>query len=163
MTVGFFQLLLLIIIANGAPVLVRLLLGDKFNTAIDGGIVLADNFPLFGASKTWRGVFAAILATGVAAMIFGYSAAIGIQIAVYAVSGDLLSSFIKRRLLLLPSSKAPLLDQVPESFFPALMMMQAFELQFFAVVMLVTSFTLIDLIITRFLYHWGILRKSRKP
>lgn len=153
---------MLIIIANGAPVLARLLLGSKFNAAIDGGAVLVDNSPLFGASKTWRGVFAALLATTMCALFFGYSAAIGMQIAIFAVSGDLLSSFIKRRLSLQPSSKAPLLDQIPESLFPALMMMDLFDLQLFAVAVLVTSFTIIDLIVTYYLYHWRLLRKSRK-
>ncbi len=162
MSIEFFHLLMLIIIANGAPVLARLLLGSKFNAAIDGGAVLVDNSPLFGASKTWRGVFAALLATTMCALFFGYSAAIGMQIAIFAVSGDLLSSFIKRRLSLQPSSKAPLLDQIPESLFPALMMMDLFDLQLFAVAVLVTSFTIIDLIVTYYLYHWRLLRKSRK-
>ena len=162
MSIEFFQLLMLIIIANGAPVLARLLLGSKFNAALDGGVVLADNSPLFGTSKTWRGVFAALLVTTVCALIFDYSAEIGIQIAIFAVFGDLLSSFIKRRLSLLPSSKVPLLDQIPESLFPALMMMDFFDLQLFAVAILVTSFTIIDLIVTYYLYHWRLLRKSRK-
>ena len=161
MAIEFFQLLLLIIIANGAPVLARLLLNDRFNAAIDNGVMLKDNHPVFGASKTWRGVVTALLATTAGALFFNYSAAIGIQIAICAISGDLLSSFIKRRLSLQPSARAPLLDQIPESLFPALMMMQVFQLQLFAVVMLVVSFTLIDLVITHFLYRWRLLRKSR--
>jgi CDP-2,3-bis-(O-geranylgeranyl)-sn-glycerol synthase len=44
------------------------------------------------------------------------------------MAGDLLSSFMKRRLGLPPSSKAVGLDQVPESLFPLLACRQAFSL-----------------------------------
>ena len=114
-TTEFLQLLMLIIIANGAPVLARLLFRTKLNTAIDFGAVWIDNEPLFGASKTWRGVLAALFVTVIGALSFNLTILIGVQIAIFAVSGDLLSSFIKRRFSLPPSSKAPILDQVPES------------------------------------------------
>ena len=45
-----------------------------------------------------------------------------------AMSGDLLSSFLKRRLGLAPSSRATGLDQIPESLLPALFCRQAFAL-----------------------------------
>ncbi|UJP05052.1 MAG: CDP-archaeol synthase [Nitrosomonas sp.] len=161
MTIEFFQLLSLILAANGAPVLARLLLGDKFNAALDNGIVLADHQPIFGISKTWRGCGAALLATIICAQLLGYSLTVGVKIALSAIAGDLLSSFIKRRLSLPSSTRAPLLDQIPETLFPALMMMRLFELQLYTITVLVISFTVIDLVITHCLYHWRILRKSR--
>ena len=115
MTAEFIQLLLLIIIANGAPVLMRIIFGDHLNSPVDFGITLPDNHPVFGSSKTWRGIFAALLMTSVAASLMNFPFAIGFLIAGYAVAGDLTSSFIKRRLSLAPSSKAPILDQAPES------------------------------------------------
>ncbi len=128
MTIEFLQLLLLIIIANGAPILMRVLLKDALNLAVDFGNKLSDSNRIFGSSKTWRGVFAALVATSASAWLLGYYPETGLLIAVYAILGDLLSSFIKRRLAMAPSSKAPLLDQVPESFFPAFMMMQTFNI-----------------------------------
>jgi hypothetical protein len=62
-------LLLLIIIANGAPILIRWLLNDSFNLAIDFGQKLPDNNQLFGPSKTWRGLLAALLTTAAAAWL----------------------------------------------------------------------------------------------
>ncbi len=160
MIAEFIQLLLLIIIANGAPILIRMALNDNLNLAVDFGIELSDNNRLLGSSKTWRGIFAALLATTIAALLLGYSAKTGFSIAVYAALGDLLSSFIKRRLAMVPSSKAPLLDQIPESLFPAMMLMQTFNLEMSSVILLVFFFTIIDMVVTHFLYYWRVYKKS---
>jgi CDP-2,3-bis-(O-geranylgeranyl)-sn-glycerol synthase len=55
------HLLFLIIIANGAPIVLRALMKSRLNVAIDVGYMLTDNKPLFGKSKTWRGVAAAVI------------------------------------------------------------------------------------------------------
>ncbi|MBE9560221.1 MAG: CDP-archaeol synthase, partial [Proteobacteria bacterium] len=70
--------------------------------------------------------------------------------------GDLGSSFIKRRLSMQPSSMAPLLDQVPESFFPAFMMMHTFNLNISSVILLVLIFIIIELALSHILYKYGI-------
>jgi CDP-archaeol synthase len=158
-SVDFLQLLFLIIIANGAPILIRVLLNDELNLAVDFGCKLPDNKRIFGPSKTWRGIFAALIVTSVAAWLFGYSPKIGLLVAVCAILGDLLSSFIKRRLAMAPSSAALLLDQVPESFFPAFIMMQIFNLDIFSVILLVIIFIMVELIISRVLYLWGIRKR----
>lgn len=160
MIAEFIQLLLLIIIANGAPILIRMALSDNLNLAVDFGIELSDNNRLLGSSKTWRGIFAALLATTIAALLLGYSAKTGFSIAVYAALGDLLSSFIKRRLEMASSSKAPLLDQIPESLFPAMMLMQTFNLEMSSIILLVFFFTIIDMVVTHFLYYWKVYKKS---
>lgn len=160
MPTEFLQLLFLIIIANGAPVLVRLLMKDHLDIAVDFGAKFADSNRIFGSSKTWRGIIAALLATPIAALVLGYSPETGLHIAVFAILGDLLSSFIKRRLGMAPSSKAYLLDQVPESLFPALAVMKIFNLGFADILLLVFVFLIIDLVITYMLYHWRILRKK---
>ncbi len=159
MSVELFQLLLLIIVANGAPILIRELLNNRHNLAVDFGKNLPDDRPIFGASKTWRGIFASLIATAVAAWWLGYGPKIGFLIALYAILGDLLASFIKRRLAIAPSGMAPLLDQVPESLLPALMMMQIFGLAISSVLLLVLIFIFIELTISKVLYHWGIRKR----
>lgn len=156
MNTELLPLLLLIIIANGAPILIRWLLNDSFNLAIDFGQKLPDNNQLFGPSKTWRGLLAALLTTAVAAWLLGYTPETGFLIAGYAVLGDLFSSFIKRRFSMKPSSMAPLLDQVPESLFPAFMMMHTFNLDFSSVLLLVLTFIIIELVLSHILYAWGL-------
>ena len=151
--------LLLIIIANGAPILIRQLLNDSFKLAIDFGQKLPDKNRLFGSSKTWRGILAALLATSIAAWLLGYSLETGLLVAFYAILGDLSSSFIKRRLSMEPSSMAPLLDQVPESLIPALMMKHTFNLDISSVILLVLIFVIIELVLSHILYRWGLRKR----
>jgi len=159
MNIEFLQLLLLIIIANGAPIVAARLLGDSFRLAVDFGQQLPDNMPVFGTSKTWRGVVAALSATALAAWLLGYTPSTGVWIAVYVVLGDLFSSFVKRRLSMPPSSMAPMLDQVPESLLPAYMLMETFELDVLAVVLLVLTFIILELGLSHVLYRWGLRKR----
>ena len=158
MTIELLQLLALIVIANGAPIVIRALLSNRFGAVVDFGYKLSDKQPIFGKSKTWRGVFAALVATSAAAWLLGYSPDTGLLVAIYAVLGDLTSSFIKRRLGRPPSSMAPLLDQIPESLFPALMVMQTFKLDISAIIELVLIFVIIELLLSHVLYKLGVRR-----
>lgn len=159
MTIELLHLLLLIIIANGAPILIRVVFNDGFKLAVDFGQKLPDNKPLFGPSKTWRGIFAALSVTSIAAWIFGYSAITGLLIAVYAILGDLCSSFIKRRLGMQSSSMAPLLDQIPESLLPAFMLRKTFNLDLHSVILLVLIFIISELVLSHIFYKWGLRRR----
>jgi CDP-2,3-bis-(O-geranylgeranyl)-sn-glycerol synthase len=158
-TQSLIHLLLLIILANGAPVILRALLKDKLDTPLDFGRKLPDNRPVFGRSKTWRGAVGAIILTSVGAVALGYGISTGAQVAIYALIGDLLSSFSKRRLGLAPSSMAPLLDQIPESLLPAIMMMDSFELDVQSVILLVCLFIVLELLLSYVLFKLGIRKR----
>ena len=112
------KLVLLLVIANGAPVLARLLLGQRFNQPLDRALQFIDKKPLLGPAKTVRGIISAIFLTTLMAPLFGLSPAQGSLFALLAMSGDLVSSFIKRRLGITSSRSAPLLDQLPETLLP---------------------------------------------
>lgn len=159
MSVSLIYLFLLIIIANGAPVMARNVMGDKWNLPVDGGLVFIDNRRLFGDSKTWRGILSALLITGIASGLLGYEIKTGLLIAAAAMSGDLLTSFAKRRMNLPASSMAPLFDQLLESLLPALLVMQMFELNYLSVLLLVIGFIAFDLIFSRLLYKIGLRRR----
>ncbi len=159
MSIEFLSLLLLIIIANGVPILIRRLLNNHFNLAIDFGQCLTDNHRLFGPSKTWRGFLASLFATTISAGVLGLSAETGMLVATYAIAGDLVSSFIKRRLAMAPSSMAPLLDQLPESLLPAVMLKEVFHLDMSAVILLVLIFVIIDFLLSHILYRYGVRKK----
>ncbi len=126
---------------------------------VDLGRRLPDNSPLFGSSKTWRGVIAAIACTAVAAVLLGYSAQTGALVAVYAMAGDLFSSFVKRRLGLAPHSMAPLLDQVPESLLPAVMLRDTFGLNLESIIILVFAFIVAELCLSFVFFKLGIRKK----
>ena len=152
-------LLLLIIVANGAPIISRELMGGLMSQPVDFGYRLTDNNPLFGKSKTWRGLVAGVLATSVAALLFGYPALTGALVAVYALLGDLFSSFIKRRLGMTPHSMALFLDQVPESLLPAVMMMEEFDLDSRSIIILVCAFIVAELALSAIFYRLGVRKK----
>ena len=159
MSLNFFHLLLLIIIANGAPVILRAVMNTRLGWPIDFGYQLPDGRPLFGMSKTWRGLAASLLATTPAAVILGYAPETGALVALYAMAGDVFSSFIKRRLGLAPHSMAPLLDQVPESLLPAFMLRHTFGMNAEAIIILVAAFVVAELLLSLVLFKLGIRKK----
>lgn len=114
------QLLALLTVANSAPVLIKSIFGATADWPLDFGRQLRDGQPLLGKSKTIRGVAGAILCATASAPLIGLDWRIGALTAAGAMAGDLTSSFIKRRLAMRSSSKAPGLDQIPEALFGVL-------------------------------------------
>ncbi|MGR8933136.1 MAG: CDP-archaeol synthase [Gammaproteobacteria bacterium] len=113
---------ILLITANGAPVLARKLFGQRYGRAVDNGWLLPDRQPLFGHAKTWRGVASAIAATAATAPLFGIAASVGALFGALSMSGDLLASFCKRRLGYAVSGRSRLLDAFPEALLPAIIL-----------------------------------------
>jgi CDP-2,3-bis-(O-geranylgeranyl)-sn-glycerol synthase len=114
------KLLLLLMLANGAPIVLKDVLGRRFAHPVDGGVVLGDGRPLFGQSKTLRGISIALIATVLGSVVLGLGWKIGLIISAVAMAGDLGSSFLKRRLNVPSSGRATGLDQIPESLLPLL-------------------------------------------
>jgi CDP-archaeol synthase len=114
------KLIVLLSIANGSPVLAKKLCGERFAQPIDGGLILFDRHRLFGPAKTIRGALVSVGLTTLAALPLGLEAATGALAGSMAIVGDLFSSFVKRRLDFVPSSRATGLDQIPEALFPLL-------------------------------------------
>jgi len=148
------QLLGLLTIANGTPVLAKRIFGDRFSRPLDGNLKFIDGHPLFGTSKTIRGVLLSVVATSGCAPLVGLGATIGFVVAVTAMAGDLLSSFIKRRLALAPSSQAIGLDQIPESLFPLLACRQTLELTAADIFIGVAIFFVGELALSRVLFRF---------
>ncbi len=151
-------LLLLLLIANGSPIVVRELLGSGFDRPLDGGMVLADGHRLLGSSKTWRGLVAAVLVTTLSALALGWTWQIGVTIGVFAMLGDTTSSFIKRRLGMASSTMAPGLDHIPESILPLLVCKPLLALSWTQVLLLSLGFMAANLLLSRLLHRLGIRR-----
>jgi hypothetical protein len=150
------QLLALLVVASGTPIIVEKILGRYLAYPIDGGWELSDGKPLFGSSKTLRGLTLSILATTAFAPLIGLDWRIGALVALMAMIGDLISSFLKRRMGLAPSDRAIGLDQIPESLLPLLACAFFLPLTVFDVVVATTLFFIGDLALSRLLFKLHI-------
>ncbi len=130
--------------------------GERFSFPIDGGVRFVDGQRLLGASKTVRGVLSSILATSAGAPIVGLDWKVGAVVGITAMAGDLFSSFLKRRLRLAPSSRATVIDQVPESLFPLLVCQSMLSLTFTDIAAGVVVFFIGEIILSRMLFKLGI-------
>jgi len=146
-------LLALIGAANTAPLVAKNLLGERAAWPLDGGLVFFDGKPLFGKSKTARGVLLGTLAPALFAPLVGHDIWQGIAIGAAAMAGDLVSSFIKRRLGFVPSSQAIGLDQILEVLLPVLVARAWFGLTWWAVVYVVAAFIVLGLLLSKLLYR----------
>jgi len=150
------KLLILVTVANGTPVIVKKLLNQDLDFALDGGLNFFDGRRLFGPSKTVRGVVSAVLVTTLCAMLVELEWFIGTVIGSVSMAGDLFSSFIKRRLNMPPSSMAFGLDQVPESLLPLLVVQPMLNLTAMDIAAVVVIFSVGGLVISRILYKLNI-------
>lgn len=150
------KLLALIIIANGAPIIARHIFRGHFDDPLDLGAKFFDKRPIFGPSKTMRGIFVAVMVTPIAAHFMDINWFTGFLIGLYAMFGDLFSSFIKRRKGYAPSEMAFGLDQVPESLFPLIAVMSHFEFNMIDVIVIVITFAVLELILSRILFYLHI-------
>jgi CDP-2,3-bis-(O-geranylgeranyl)-sn-glycerol synthase len=147
------QLLVLVAVANGAPLLITAMLGTRFAQPLDGGAIFLDARPALGPRKTVRGVVGALAATSLAAPLLGLDWTVGATVAVGATAGDLLSSFIKRRLGLAPGSMAPGLDHIPESLFPLLASRLLVPIGWLDIVAGAAAFSIGALVVSRILFR----------
>jgi CDP-archaeol synthase len=146
-------LLVLLTLANGTPIVAKKIFGPRFARPLDAEFNFFDGRPLFGHSKTIRGILASIFITTVSAPLIGMGLTIGAIVASAAMAGDLFSSFVKRRLNFPPSSRALGLDQVPESLFPMLACRDALSLTIADIALGVGIFFVGELILSRLLYQ----------
>jgi CDP-diglyceride synthetase len=142
------EALCMIVWANGAPVLARLLLGERWDSPVDGGLLYRDGRRWLGASKTWRGWVICALTTPLVAWLFEISWEVGLLVAILAMLGDAVSSFVKRRLGYPTSTSVMLLDQVPESLMPAIALLAPLGLTLAEIGLSVAGFVIIDILLT---------------
>lgn len=154
--VALARALLLLGIANSAPIFAKRLLGERFGMPLDAGLIMPDGRPLFGVSKTIRGVVVSLLLTSVVSPILGLDWSVGMGLAAASLSGDLLSSFVKRRLGLPPHAQAFMLDQAPEALLPMLLLREALGLGWGDVIVGLALFVGLEIVLSRVLFRWHV-------
>lgn len=151
--------LILLLVANGAPVIATKLLGGRFARPVDCGFSLADGRPLFGRSKTWRGLVSSVGAAAAVSYGLGYCFVNGMLFGALTMTGDLAASFIKRRLGLVESSRARGLDTLPESLLPAVLLKAPIGLSWHDIAAVVSLFFMIEEFVSPLLYRLHIRKR----
>jgi len=152
------ELFVMLVLANGAPVVAAALLKKRWSAPVDGGRLWRDGRPILGNSKTWRGVVSGALACALFALMTGLGVVFGFLFGLLGLAGDMLSSFIKRRLGLASSARALGLDQIPEALLPMLLAMWWLPVSLWVVLVVVVLFTLSNIYGSPLLYRLGIRR-----
>lgn len=153
---GTIQALILIGTANSAPVIARKLFGAHFAWPVDAGMLLNDQQPLFGSSKTWRGLVAAVFCSAAIAPLVGLPSLLAAGFGALSIGADLLASFTKRRLGYAPSSRARLLDVFPEALLPMLVFHSLLGLGKWDILLTTLIFFVLEASISPLLYRWHI-------
>ena len=143
------NLLLLLVIANGTPVVIGILLRDRLAWPLDGARQFIDGRRLFGSSKTVRGVLVAVAATALVAPALGMDRGSGALFGLLAMTGDLGSSFLKRRLGFTPGCARPLLDQLPETLLPLWLLQPVTGASYLEMAVAIALFIVLDLLLSR--------------
>ena len=81
------EILLLLLAANGAPIILTRLFGDRWAYPLDGGLVLRDGHRLFGKSKTMRGLVSGAAACDLTAWCLGYAWSMGVLFGLASLAG----------------------------------------------------------------------------
>jgi hypothetical protein len=150
------KILVLLFVANGAPVMAKYLLRHRFEAPLDGGLNFPDSRPVLGPSKTVRGLLLALVLSSAAAPLMGLEWTNGLFIALGAMLGDLFSSFLKRRMQMPTSSRAVGLDQLPEAVFPLLLCMLFIPISLLDVVVITAIFFLAEILFSKLLFRLHI-------
>ena len=148
--------LLLLAVANVSPIVAKRLLDPRWRTPLDGGVRFFDGRPLLGPSKTVPGATTAIVATALAAPVLSIPSGLGVLTGAAAMTGDALSSFIKRRLGVESSHQIVGLDQIPESLLPLLAVQGPLDLSLIQLLGITLLFFALEIALARLFYRLGI-------
>ena len=110
---------------NFLPFFAHLALDDRFDMPLDRGARWRDGRPLLGPHKTLRGVVASFAGGLLVAPLIGLSLPVAAAAIALAMAGDLITSFIKRRLGKASGAALLGLDQGLEGALPLLLLVPA--------------------------------------
>ncbi|WP_054690448.1 CDP-archaeol synthase [Desulfosarcina cetonica] len=153
------KILSLLWLVNLAPPIASLVLRERFRTPVDGGCRLKDGRRLLGDHKTLRGVLAGITTGGLMGWLLGMPLGIGLSCGFLSMAGDLLTSFVKRRLGKPSGAVVAGLDQLPEGALPLLVLVPYARLGVASYVGLLLLFG-VGAYVGSFLFTWISLNRT---
>jgi len=141
--------LLLLAAANATPVIFARVLGNRLAAPIDAMFRRHGEPPILGAHKTWRGLITGAAAALLAGSMIPCGAWTGLAFGALSLSGDLASSYVKRRLRRPPGHEVLLVDQLPEALLPLITLAGPLGLTVASIAGTAACFTVLDLITAR--------------
>jgi len=126
------KILLFLFWGNLLPPMASLVFGERFNRPLDFGLSWIDGKPFFGPHKTMRGVIVSLVGGTLTFPLLGISWQTAAWAALLLMTGDLLSSFVKRRLGMKSGDSVFGLDQIFESLLPAIFLGTAMRAPFWS-------------------------------
>ena len=142
--------LLLLIVANAAPVVAAMLLRGRFAAPLDFGATLHDGTRVLGDHKTWRGVVVGVAACAIAAHLLGLTFTVGFEFGALSLLADTAASFVKRRLRLAAGTEVPGLDQIPEALLPLWVLSTPLGIGLTDCLLITAVFLVLDIAFVRF-------------
>ena len=112
--------------------------------------------PRLVARKPYGGILLSVLVTAASAPFIGLDWKIGMAAGALAMTGDLFSSFCKRRMGLPAGGRATGLDQIPESLFPLLACRHTLSLTALDIAMVVAAFFLGEVLLSLLFYKFHL-------
>ena len=150
------EILILVVVANGTPVLAKKVFGTSLAWPLDGSVAFIDGQPILGPTKTIRGILTSVIVTSLCAVVVGLGWKVGALVATSAMIGDLCSSFVKRRLHLASSSMAIGVDHLLECLLPFLACRLLLPLTVVDIVAGVVTFMVGALLLSPLLFKLGL-------
>lgn len=145
----FLRAMLLLGVANIMPWALAWLCRGRGAAPLDFGLRLPDGTRLLGDHKTWRGLAGSVFACALVAPALRLDWRIGAAFGVISLSGDAISSCLKRRLAFPPGTEVAGLDQLPEALLPLIVLARPLGLGALQVIIAAGSFAVLDLLFTR--------------
>ncbi len=114
----FFKIVIFLLIVNITPALLAMIFRDHGNLPIDLNYTLKNGSSILGPHKTIRGFLGGVTVGTVLAYLMGFPLSVGMGASFLSMTGDLVSSVIKRRVDMPPGEPLVVLDQFFEASLP---------------------------------------------
>ncbi|MBF0398946.1 MAG: CDP-archaeol synthase, partial [Desulfobacterales bacterium] len=145
-----FKILILLFAVNFAPTFATYYLHNKWIKPLDMGYDFIDGRPVLGNHKTIRGALSGIFAGTITGYLLGFPIVMGFLVGFFSMIGDILSSFIKRRINYPIGSVVIGLDQIFEGIFPFFVIVFYYNLQIYEIIIIIFIFSIGTYIGSRF-------------
>ena len=160
-------------IASTAPIFAKNILKERFSAPMDFNKKFVDGKPFLGRSKTFRGLIAGILVGALISYIqyqlyafpffqalsfYDYSnwLSFGILLGLGALMGDMIESFIKRRINLKPGDKFVPWDQIDYTIGALIFVMPIYQVDLIQALIIIVSGFMLQIFSSHFAFYTGI-------